>query len=70
MQNTGFVNGDGDTTDDGERSTVAGANNLSNVVFAINNNTITVTLTSQKFQGDDKTHPITATVSTDIYLQN
>ncbi len=64
------VNGDGDASDNGERSIVAGANNLSNVVFAINNNTITVTLTSQKFQGDDRTHPITATVSTDIYLQN
>ncbi|MCC6155552.1 MAG: prepilin-type N-terminal cleavage/methylation domain-containing protein [Candidatus Hydrogenedentes bacterium] len=64
------ANGDGDTSDSGEQSTVAGANNLSNVVFALNNNTVTVTLTSQKFQGDDKTHPITATVSTDIYLQN
>lgn len=63
-------NNDGDTTDPGEQTIVAGANNLSNVQFVINNNRVTVTLTSQKFQGMDTTHPITATVSTDIYLQN
>lgn len=63
-------NGDGDTNDAGERTVVAGANNLSNVQFAINNNVVTVTLVSRQFQGMDKTHPIEATVSTDIYLQN
>ncbi len=63
-------NDDGDTADPGEQSTIAGANNLSNVQFVLNNNVVTITLTSQKLQGLDKTQPVTATVSTDVYLQN
>lgn len=64
------TNGDGDTADPGERSVVAGANNVSNVRFGVNNGVVTVTLTAGKLQGRDRSHPITANVSTDIYLQN
>jgi len=64
------TNGDGDTDDPGERSIVAGANNLSNVQFGVNNDVVTIALTAGKHQGLDTGHPITANVTTDIYLQN
>lgn len=63
-------NGDGDTADPGERAILAGANDLSNVTFALNNNVVTVTLTSRKFLSGRHDHPVTMTVRSDIYLQN
>lgn len=64
------ANGDGDTGDPGERSIVGGANNVSNVQFAVNNDVVTITLTAGALQGLDKAQPISARVTTDIYLQN
>ncbi|NUM54386.1 MAG: prepilin-type N-terminal cleavage/methylation domain-containing protein [Candidatus Hydrogenedentes bacterium] len=64
------LDGDGDTNDPGEQTVVAGANNISDVQFVLNNNIVTITVTSQKLQGFDTSHPITATVTSDIYLQN
>lgn len=63
-------NGDGDTNDPGERITLGGANDLSNVTFALANNVVTVTLTSRKFLSGRHDHPVTQTVRSDIYLQN
>jgi len=64
------ANADGDVDDPGERSIVAGANNLSDVQFAVNDAVIRVALAADSLQGLDKSHPLIATVTTDIYLQN
>lgn len=63
-------NGDGDTTDDGERSPVGGANDLSNVQFVRAGDIVTITLTAEKFLTGRRSDPIRLTVSTDVYLQN
>lgn len=63
-------NGDGDTTDNGERSPVGGANDLSNVQFARVGDIVTITLTAERFMTGRRSDPIRLTVSTDVYLQN
>ncbi len=64
------LNGDGDTNDPGEMRTVAGANDISNVQFAITDDVVTVTLTSTRLVGTRRTNPITATVTSRVYLLN
>lgn len=64
------LNGDGDTNDPGEVRTVAGANDISNVQFAITDDVVTVTLTSTRLVGARRTNPITATVTSRVYLLN
>lgn len=63
-------NGNGTTTDPGEETPVAGANDLTNAQFARNGDVVTITLTSQKFLGMRRSNPVSATVSHDVYLQN
>ena len=63
-------NGDGDTLDAGEQSTVAGANDLSNVQFAINGDVLQITLSATKLFGRRRTNPATATATTRLYLLN
>ncbi len=63
-------NGDGDTTDDGERIPVGGANDLSNVQFARVGDIVTITLTAEKFLSGRRSDPVRLTVSSDVYLQN
>lgn len=63
-------NGDGDTTDDGERVPVGGANHLADVQFVRVGDIVTITLTAEKFLTGRRTDPVRLSVSSDVYLQN
>lgn len=63
-------NGDGDMADAGETVVVAGVNDLSNVQFALNNDVLTINLTSTSFIGHRRDTPLTITSSGQVYLLN
>lgn len=64
------LNGDGDTADATETRVVAGANNLSDVQFAVNDDVITVTLAAEKHLDGRRDQPVTMSVTSQVYLQN
>lgn len=63
-------NGDGDADDPGERTVLAGANNLNDVRFARVGNEIVVTVEATRLPGRQRIRPVTARVTGRVYLLN
>ena len=67
------MNGNGSTADPGEIRTLGGCNDLSAVTFALDatRSIVTVTLNaSRRVSNNTKRPPVTASISTNIYLKN
>lgn len=64
------LNGDGTFDGPGETVMVGTANNISALDFAFNNDRITITATADRLVGTREDFPVTAAVTTTVYLLN
>jgi prepilin-type N-terminal cleavage/methylation domain-containing protein len=70
IQRVQDMNGDGDTDDPGETRPLGGSNDVSNVIFALNNDQVTVTVTASAAFGKGMQDLTQATITKVIYLLN
>ncbi|MCP4642520.1 MAG: prepilin-type N-terminal cleavage/methylation domain-containing protein [bacterium] len=63
-------NDDGDSDDPGESSVIGAVNDLSSVQIVRNGDLLTLTVTASRLVANQRTHPVTATATHNIYLTN